>query len=570
MEEEPRFPSFTVWLRLVRLGIFLAILWQTRFDLLHVFLGIGAFFTEGVIALDQLVLSFIALVKWFVLLITCYAVYIFWLAQFLLPVTSWQDRRTAAWRFFLFGISAGRLHGAAVFVREGMIDTTPPEFEKKGLGVAFIDLRSAVTLDKHLEHKGDLTPASLETSSQVHFDPKSKTYVSGIRAVGPGLTFIQGNEKITGAVDLRPQSRSRKDVQADTRDGIRVKTDVSCTFTVGEPPEILDVCLGGEDGKQVFVIEWDSRLPLAFKKVKLLSKELDPGDEKEIHEFIINNRDPSRVSTDIPNSQFPFTFDEQRIERAVYSRTLKQDPSSSGVLSFKKWSDWPQDVAAEKFRILLAKWPYMNLYISEDPEKYPLKDFKRELFTQVRNTGMLAYRAIALQNGRFIEAGRAYSTNELIFYPPRHLVRLDVLRYRGIKVISANISELEPKEDTVREQLMNSWLSTKQKEADLKSADYNLEISRVKNQARVRAQQSMIYHLTQLLENQEYPREALALLIYQELEAAAANPATRKLLPADTLSLLTGIGSILLPGEKNTAKSSGGIPVIPSSDKDSY
>jgi hypothetical protein len=78
----------------------------------------------------------------------------------------------------------------------------------------------------------------------------------------------------------------------------------------------------------------------------------------------------------------------------------------------------------------------------------------------------------------------------------------------------------------------------------------------------------MIYNLTQLLENQEYPREALAMLIYQELEAAAANPETRKLLPEDTLSLLTGIGTILLPADTNPKRPGGGMPFVPQDEKD--
>ena len=79
----------------------------------------------------------------------------------------------------------------------------------------------------------------------------------------------------------------------------------------------------------------------------------------------------------------------------------------------------------------------------------------------------------------------------------------------------------------------------------------------------------MIYHLTQLLENQAYPREALALLIYQELEATAANPETRKLLPEDTLSLLTGIGTMLLSPEGATDGTSRTTPIVPPQMDDS-
>ena len=228
----------------------------------------------------------------------------------------------------------------------------------------------------------------------------------------------------------------------------------------------------------------------------------------------------------------------------------------------------PEDVAAEKFRILLSQQPYLKLYAAEDPTNFPLKDLKRELTRQVRNTGVLAYRLIVLREGGILEAERLYFTSELVFYPPRNLIRMDVLRDRGIKVLSAGFGDLEPVESSVRDHLVEAWRSVKRKEAALKVADSNLEAARIRNQARVRAQQSMIYHLTQVLEDEEYPREALAMLIYQELEAAAANPETRKLLPADTLSLLTGIGTILLPAEKSTTRPGGGIPYIPQDENE--
>lgn len=562
MEDGPRFPSFTTWQRLIRAVLVVFFILHSARDLGYVATGIWGLVSLGILPSGQFVFSLLSLFARFTFLAVCYLALIFGFAQFILPVTGWQDRCKAAWQLFLFGISFGRWHGAAVFVRDGEMDMFQVELEKNGPGIAFVDLRSAITLDKQLKYKNDLLPASLEQPQKAHFDPKTKTFVSGIRVVGPGLTFLKRKEKIAGRVDLRSQNRARKSVHADTRDGIRIVTDVSCTFTIGQPPDILDVCLGGEDGRQVFVIEWETSLPVVFKKIKsLIPRNLDPGDEREILEFIAKHPDPSGVVTDVPETHFPYSFHEKRVEKAVYSQTSIKDPTGSHG-QFKKWSDWPQDVAAEKFRIILAQWPYMKLYSPQDIKNYPLKDFKKELSRQVRNTGILAYRVATLRNGGKLQEGRVYSINELIYYPPRELTRMDVLRYRGIKVLNVGIGELEPKEKTVRDHQVDSWLSSKQKEADVKSADYNLEIARIRNQARVKTQQSMIYHLTQLLENQEYPREALALLIYQELEATAANPETRKLLPADTMSLLTGIGTMLLPPDRNSTRPTGGMPVI--------
>ena len=567
MEDNRWFTSFTFWQRAARIMLLLLFIWQVRlgYYLYIVITDAWRFIYDKLAVSDQFFPALFFLSEWLLLFFICYAVYIFWLAQFILPVTKWQDRIPAAWRLFLFSISAGRLHGPAIFVRDGqMNDDSLGELEKNWPGVAFVDLRSAITIDKHFNRKGNITPASMERPQKEHFDEKTKTYVSSIRVEGPGLWFTKRNEKIMGAVDLRNQYRSRKGVLADTRDGIRIETDVSCTFTLGQPPDVLDVCLGGNDGNEVFVIEWDSSLPLAFKRIKSMSRDLHEDDEREIYEFVIRHPDPSTVTADVHNTGYPYTLDKKRVEQAIYSQTAGPDTKASSDLWFRKWFDLPQNVATEKFRILLAQQPYMRLYAPDDPKGFALKELKKELTRQVRNTGILAYRVIALQDGGNLDAERVYATRALVYYPPRNLMRFDVLRDRGIKVLSAGFGDLEPVDKSVRRHLMNSWRSAKQKEADMKIADNNLEIARVRNQARVRAQESMIYHLTQILEKREYPREALAMLIYQELEAAAANPETRKLLPEDTLSLLTGIGTMLLPPDKNTTgQGTGGLPLFP-------
>ncbi|MBK9925429.1 MAG: hypothetical protein IPP66_09070 [Anaerolineales bacterium] len=559
MEEGHR---FTAGQRLIRVVLLALFLWQVVPDVIHVTTETWNFFVFSIPFSNQYLPALLSFIIKFFGLMACYLVFVYWFAQFVLPVNRWQDRGKAAKQLFLFSIHR---HGAAVFVRDGDVENlSTEEREKNGSGIAFVDLRSAITLDKHLKHKNDLSPASLEQPQKVHFDPKSKSFVSGIRVAGPGLTFLEKKEKIVGTVDLRKQTRGRKNVQADTRDGIRVTTDVPCTFTIGQPPDVLDVCLGGKDGKQIFVIEWESSLPKVFKKIKsLLPDELDPRDQREILEFISDHPDPSAVTSNVPEEHFPYSFDEKRVEKAVYSHTQTQEDPLGSRQPFKKWSDWPQDVAVEEFRILLAKQPYMKLYSPDDQNNFPLKDFKKELKRKVRNTGILAYRVATLRNGSRLQPGRVYTDNDLIFYPSRELTRHDVLRFRGIKVLDAGIGELEPIDPTVRKHLLNSWLSSKQKEVDVKYADYRLEIARVRSQARVKAQQSMIYHLTQLLENQAYPREALALLIYQELEATAANPETRKLLPEDTLSLLTGIGTMLLSPDGGAGRTSGATPIVP-------
>lgn len=563
MDERISLPAFSFWQRILRLALLLSFLWLVRGEILLITAWLRSIFQTGFNPFTLPIRPFLVVFGWVILFFIIHLTHVFLFAQFILPVKIWRDRVKAFWRLLLFGMSRGRWHGPAVFIRNGEKIGTYQELDKHGPGVAFVDIRSAITLDKQPPQENRLSPASLEGTQRAHYvgradnDPGTK-----VHTFGPGLVFTGKNEKIHGTVDLRPQSRSRKDVFADTRDGIQVKTDLSCTFTIGQPPDILDVCWAGENGDRVMVIEWDNVPSAGEKRIKGLSDELDEGDEKEIRIFILSNPDPALVKSDVPSGHFPYAFDPHRVEKAVYSETFVQDPAIASRQPFKKWSDWPQDVAAEKFRILLAQWPYMNLYTPEHPHKFPLKDFKRKLSNQVRNTGILAYRVVALPDGSRLQAGQGYSTRrDLIFYPPRCLRRPDVLRNRGIKVLSTGIGELEPKGSDVRDRLKNSWKSAKQREADMKFADYMLEVSRVTNQARIRTQQNMIYQLAKILENQKHPREALAMLIYQELEVAAANPETRKLLSEDTLSALTWLGSTLMQNEKGA----GGTTDKPSS-----
>ncbi len=558
------FRSFTFWQHTLRVLILLWIGWLFLDDLYKGFIDIWNYKVNHTPIQSQTFLSISTILIGSILVISFYLIFIYWFAHFALPIKSFVEKKNAFKRLLLFGISMGKGHGPAIFVRNGEMIGTLEEFSKTLPGVAFLDLRSAMVLEKLRNKQDKQYNENMGQPQKVRFSRyDSEAYQAPIRVEGPGLIFIEKNENITGTVDLRSQSRSRSDVTADTRDGIRVNTSVSCTFTLGQPPDILDVCIDGERMGRVFVIEWDKQVPTNLKRISKLTEELDPGDAAEISKFVVDHPDATSVISDLPTENFPFTFEAERVEQAIYTATNVHDAEQ---LRIKMWSNWPQDVTAEIFRILLSQKPLMSLYTSEDVSVYPMKAFRRDLFTHVRNTGVLAYRTFKHIDGTSLKAGEIYLPRDLISYPPRSLTRSAVLRDRGIKIISTGFGDLEPKDESVRKKLMESWLSSKQKEVEIKQADYKLEAARIINHARVRTQQSMIYHFTKLLEKQEYPREALAMLIYQELEAAAANPDTRRLLPDDTLSLLTGIGQLLLPNMKGFEKPDHDNPASPSDD----
>lgn len=552
MEARPGFQRFTQAQRVIRALLLLALLWEFRGEFIILLPGLW----ERFVNLQPFTALFWGTLADFFLsvglLIVIYAVFIFGFAQFVLPVSSTQERLQAFWRLLLFGISFGHWHGPAVFVRNGEYEAAPEELEKTKPGVAFIDLRSAVVLDRHIEDNQDPDEPGDKTPRRIHFLRFDMSAVPAkIRVAGPGLCFIKGGERIVDAVDLRKQSRARGDVRADTLDGIRVKTTVNAAFTLGQPPEILDVCLGGTR-EQVFVITWENDQPPGLKKVKTLSAELNPDDEQEIISFVKSHPDVSTVESDVPQTAYPFTFDPKRVEQAVYTLTHLNDPTQSPNRS-KKWFDWPTDVAAEKFRVLLAQHPYLELYDfnnSHNSHAYTIKELKSDISKQVRNMGVLAYRVVMLHSRNPLQAGQAYPEKSLFFYPPRQLTNSQVLRARGIKVLSAGCGDLTLETEGVSQNLKQTWLSKKEKEVALKEADNSLEIARLRNRARVRAQQSMLFHLAKILDNRDYPQEALAILVFQELETAAANPSTRKLLPEHTLDMLSNIREMLAPDRR--------------------
>lgn len=549
MDEKINLKSFTLWQRISRLFILAWFLWKFRFEIGWLIWSPVNFYFLQIPFPSEFQKSLGILTLWILFIAFIYIFYIFWFVQFVLPVTKFQDRFKAFGRFLTHAVSRGKEHGPALFVRNGIQNATIEELEKPKPGVAFLDMRSAITLDKQLNDDENDEGGKLK---RVKFLSFKRTKPINIRVAGPGLVFTEKKERISGAVDLRTQSRNRKEVFADTRDGIRVGTMVFANFTIGQPPDILDVCLGGSRMDQVFVIEWEENQPSGMKKVKGLSPELDPDDDAEIVKFIHTYPNPSSAApSDVAEKKYPFTFDAKRIEQSIYTETHLY--SAQKTETSKKWHEWPTDVTAEIFRTLLAQQPFLNLYAPKEnnPENYLMASFRKELSKKVRNTGVLAYRVVIRKNRQPIQIGQSFTQQELVYYPAHNLNRPAVLRDRGIKITAAGFTELKPKNNEVMSMFRQAWESSKEKEVNVKVADQDLEVARIKNKARMRAQQGMIYHFSKILENREYPREALAMLIYQELESAAANPETRRLLPGETLNMLSGIRTMLIPGEKS-------------------
>jgi hypothetical protein len=123
-----------------------------------------------------------------------------------------------------------------------------------------------------------------------------------------------------------------------------------------------------------------------------------------------------------------------------------------------------------------------------------------------------------------------------------------VLRSRGIKVIVAGFSNLEPTSNKIRDRMMEYWSASWEREATITTASLELDAMRVRNLARAQAQSEMVLALAQILQVEEASQEALAVLVFQALEKAATDSKTQQLLPNETIAMLRTLRNWLLPG----------------------
>ena len=471
------------------------------------------------------------------------------IAQFTLPVETQWERIKSYQRLQLY--KAGR-HGPTIYVKEGKQIGKPDELLSSKPGVILGDLCTAVALEKNIAPKPitekSSSPAKYKTSRNqtdlFQNRGNQSTTSQPVRVLPPGLVFTEQGETIRGVVDLRPQIRTYdKPVQAHTRDGIEVNCTISVSFTLGQKPEIIKVAYNGEpkyENVNVIHIAEDG------KSIKLID-ELETIDKIEIHNYVLENPSPldeidntQRVKTkaDQKKSLSPFEFDPKRIFAAIYT-TSKERHEFSDV----NWTELPGQIAVEKFRQLLQEHYYDSLYkrIEQDNLKPKLNELKEKFNIKVRNLGVLSYQFVSRKDGELISDQDEWESQLFNIYPSQELRSPQILRMRGIKIIRAGFSELKPVDPKVKDRLLEYWSANLSKEAEFILAEMDLEMKRIITQARLHAQLDMSYSLASLLSDKNLSTEAILLGLMQNLEAVAADPTTRRLLPSDTFSLLRGL-----------------------------
>jgi hypothetical protein len=402
-----------------------------------------------------------------------------------------------------------------------------------------------------------------------------------VRVCGPGLTFVEFDERIqgvtelqddnsnepvetiSGLVDLRRQFRksgrssdNRQDinnasVRAYTRDGIELGTNVNGLFTIGQDleksPHVLHIGFKGNspndwqpDNLRVLTIREQNDSVM----IQSMADELEEDDRQDVFEYFSSLDNPPEFTAyePLPTDPLPPTFNASRVFSAVYSQAFLRD----NPVQMLPWTDLPVRHAVDIFREFLSQINLNELYTHNSDGVLGINGLRYKLRIKMRNSGMLCYRLIMRQVPRPIRVGQIYPYNILVASPVQAMSASRVLRDRGIQILSSGFGPLLPTND-IYSQWLNNWRAEWERETMTTQAIADLEARRIYNRARIQKQQELAINLREIFEDTNNSKEVIAIRLLQALESIAADRDTRRLLPAETINILQSIRSWLLP-----------------------
>lgn len=521
------------------------------------------------IFIDILILWFGGLVIWIALL-----------GQFVLPTRDLSSQYALFRR--LLGYITGS-HGMAIHVKEGKVIQKPGETNKKGPGIAIVDSSSAIVLEKRAgkipKERQSITKKLIGNSNDKKLINTS-LHKEKVRVEGPGIVFIGQesrnsfktvDEKYRGVADLRTQFRKRPQVHAYTNDGIEVITDVYVVFSIGEKPDVLRVAYIGEMKPQ--------NLQIIHIKEKNIDDAQNPGQKKltqvidrledvleieqktEIHRYVQSSlhdwkdksnklQDPVKVTAGEQkknaHTSLNYFLDRDRIFAAISAQA--QDVYED---KFTDWTELPPHVAVEVFRDVISEYSYEYLYKPIDPTEWPLESIKKEFANKVRNLGVLSYQFAFSTEGDFLKVGMEWDNEAIELLPVQNFTQPNVLRARGVKVITAGFSELIPVDPGVREGLLDNWRARWQRDAEIITAAHDLTTIRIEEKEKETAIAGIISYLSKILKSDDISEETQLIQILQALDNIAADEKTSKLIPFETLKVLDKLHAWLIDNIAN-------------------
>jgi hypothetical protein len=489
-----------------------------------------------------------------------FRVCLFFVAQFALPISEWEDRKKAYERLVLF--TRGK-HGPAIFVQHGEKIFRQGELDSTNPGVALVDASSAVVLVQHDDVKSISLPseeeweASMKQSSAQPAKKKRKSAAYEPKepeVKGPGVVFTEKGQKIDDVVDLRKQTRTSDFLKVYTRNGIKVKSKVTVVFSLAEPPEKMFV--GYMGGKQP--------TDLKILKVKKTDTEtiINGGVELDVDDAIEILRGSLPMFESPPSRPFvPYPVDQDRVRRAVFNQA--QDWNKGKLIP---WHSAPLEVATDVFRRIMSDVPSNNLFsvspfFNEDDRKKKaeadktreqqfLADLKEDFALRVKARGVMAFQFIEHLNGDPFYKGQVVSLDALRQQTPVTLTRnkFNFFRHMGIVVKSASFGDVLAVDEEIHNRMLEAWKAKLEREIAASQAEFELQSIRVRNRNRALVQEEMTHLLSSVFQTTPHFDEALALRVLQALETSVTD---HEMSSADLNEALKSIYELILVDQKS-------------------
>lgn len=350
-------------------------------------------------------------------LLLCVFGIVFWLfffAQFVLPVRKTADRQTAAQR--LFDYLTG-FHGPALFIESGQIRARGSEKNRKGPGVILLDTASAALLQK-----------------PTHYT----------RAVGPGIAFTEKDETVGGTVDLHRQSSRLGPI---------------------EPDDIIERMLAGQG------LGFEKRVKkesIQDHKERLARRFETQAVTRDNHEVVPNISVSFRLVAEEGEGNTRFGYRPESVRRAITGRPLDADISNeSSPDRTANWMQLPTLLAVDIWREILAKFTLFELYEQDPNEPAGVLQFviqqvrdrlQKPMVDSLDDFGKPILKKDAKGNQSLGPDGQPIHQQT----PSREF---QILQSRGIVVLSVSISNLRFRRDD-EERLLDHWKTTWLKRAE--------------------------------------------------------------------------------------------------------
>jgi len=473
-----------------------------------------------------------------------------------------------------------KMHGPAVFIRNGEYQMEAEESRRRGIGVTVVDFNSAVVLEEQIPRPSIALPFRNMLNQVLEFF-HLMDHRQNFRVRGPGVVFMRPGEQIRNAVDLRPQTRTRPGTNAHTRDGLEVTSVVVSAFSIGQEPEVLQLTCSSNPEQPNFQFIRLETLPGGRIQVQHITDELLPLDNEQLQATVreLTRTQAWQPFTPLPEPPTFPVFDRDR----VFSAVIHQARRTDGVPV--PWQELPGNVAAGIFRELVMNWDFNSLFnvpgITPPPDSStfrrmvheygfnqspdgsgdpPILRIRQQLARQMRNLGILSFRLVINRDRSPLAAGK-YNPGRLLVSPVMPFTSSQVLRDRGIRMRFCTVSDPMPAPAVYQQRLQN-WRAMWQSELEMREAINQLESSRVYINTRLDIERNLGRTLNQIINQTTLPREAVALRLLQALETAAADPEVSRLLPGETVRMLENIHDWMIP-EDRPGFNRGGSPPAP-------